>query len=225
VTSQATVSIDSFLPIINRECPGLMVTTARDEILRACREFCRASLIWKQTLDSVAAIAGIAEYTLDVPANTEPVIILSMRAGDGTDNRIIYPQTEEELDRVKRNWRTDTGSQPQTFVQEEILSFRLVPLPDSTITAGISDIRVALKPTMTATTVCLALHTDYEEEIGRGALAKLQKIPAKPWTNPERARDHETYFEHAISQARIRARKSYSRASNYADSRRRFGAP
>lgn len=217
----STESVNSFRPLIEREVRGAPTFTVKDAILRACRQFCEETFVWKEYLDDMPAIANIRTYDLDPPANTRVVTILSMRYKD----RDLTPKTIDQLVQERHNWQDLKSTQARHWVQENPESFTLVPYPSESEFGGIQQIRVALKPTMSATAVGSILYEDYDEAIAAGALARLQAVPGKPWSDPKRAMEHEANFSDAMSLARVRSRKDYSRANLYAQAQRRFGGP
>lgn len=216
-----TESVDSFRPLIEREVRGVPSFTVKDAILRACRQFCVATHAWKEYLDDMPAIANIKQYDLDPPTYAQVVTVLGIRHRD----RDLEPKTIDQLVREHHNWRDMDAPQARYWTQESPTTFTLVPYPSESVMLGIKNIRVALKPKMDATEVGDILFNDYEEVIAHGALAILQAIPDKPWTNGAASGMHRDLFDEGVSEARIRARKDYSRAELYSRANHRFGGP
>ena len=217
-----TVSVDSFLPLVTSECPGITNPRAKRAVIQACRDFCTRTYIWKEDHDDITAVEDVPDYDLEPPTDAEVVDILCMYHNEFE----VTPKTIEQLNYENPNWRTFDGSQARHFVMNSPTNFSLYPYPDETVADAITNIRVALRPTISATTVGDVLYNDYYEAIANGALAILLSLPKKPWTNRTRAAECQSEFEHQVSRAKVRAKKEFSRADIDArQALRRFGGP
>lgn len=195
-------TLNDFLSLVApnvESCPNATVVSA---IRRSIREFCRETYVWKASLTDVDTVAGDATYTLVPPTDTQIVSVLNITHVD----RDLMPIDEAWLDRYELNWRTFNDARRSTYVVHELYAtdIRLVPPPLEADTPGLVNIRVAVMPTLTATTVDDVLLNDWDESIMYGALSRLMRYPEKPWTNLALAEDYRDRFDMDIGLGRGR---------------------
>jgi len=173
-------------------CPLLMVD---DAILDAVVDFCNRSRAYRFSPAEITVVAGTANYTVsDLPAQTEIAWLLAA-----------------ELDDIPID-TPDSGSVPQSYATEEGTSSMAVVVSASSIglrkvpsEAGGLRVRLALRPTLSATTFLDEFNVLYREQIAAGALARLYAMPKKPWTATELVEDARNQFDQAILDASYRA--------------------
>jgi hypothetical protein len=68
--------------------------------------------------------------------------------------------------------------------------------------------KIAVRPTLTATTIDPLFFAEYRMPVAAGAKAALMLMPSKPWSNPALGAFYRQEFERAIDRARIQAFKS-----------------
>lgn len=213
--------LEDFYPEIERVVKGVPGPTLDAQILAACIEFCEKTHIWVETLQSIGVIANKAEYDLTLPTGSRIIAPRSMIHVD----KEIRPLTEDDLNINSPGWRTATANRASNFVMLSPIRIRLVPVPTESAARGLHTIKVALKPTRSATTVPDILLEDYYEAIGHGAKARLLAIPKEPWSHPPTSKYHDELFEEAISDAAMRRFKSFSRGAPDVPARRLPGCP
>jgi hypothetical protein len=180
----ATISIDNWLDEVvpaAQLCPTVII---RKDILNACRDFCRGTELWRQTLAAISIVADQAEYPLTISGSD---IVSGERVTiDGNADQLA-PVSEQSLDydtRETEDWRTKTGaiSECKRYFVDENYACRLVYIPDAALADGLH-IAVNVMPLETATVVPLFLYNEYKETIANGAKAKLKLRLDMPWTD------------------------------------------
>lgn len=203
----ALTDLDAWLPLVVPEVPTCPEPTALAAVRRALRDFCAYTYAWQETSDPATALAGQAVYDVESPLPQARVLAIFNLRHRG---QLVTPQTEAELDRCGSNWRTVTALQVRHFVHESFASVRLYPIPNLTEVLSLTDLRVALQPTVTATSVDAMLLDEYGEGIAFGALEYLLRMPGRVWSNPQLANFHRSQYVKEKSRVRRLARAGFA---------------
>ena len=203
------VSFEVFLPEVMQYCPDVPELLATNAIKQSCIEFCEKTRYWQVDLDPVTALAGIANYEMDVPAGTKFVDIVEAWYND----TLLIPKSVEEMTRIYRqtDWRTVEGS-PQYLTRIIPTEVILVPKPTAQSVYAIS-VRAAIAPTRASTTVDQDLYESFLEYISYGARARLYGTPKQPYFDKQSAMLYEKKFRDAIGEVRTRVNKGLSRSA------------
>lgn len=180
----ADITVDSWLDEVvpaAQLCPTKII---RQDIVNACREFCRRTELWNQDLTAISIVADQAEYPLTL---TGADIVSGNRATIVGNADPLSPVSEEALDADEREteyWRTRTGGQAEItrFYVTSDYNIRLVYIPDFALASGLN-VNVHTMPLETATSVPLFLYNEYKEVIANGAKARLKLRLDMPWTD------------------------------------------
>lgn len=173
-------------------CPLPMID---DAILQAVIEFCNRSRAYRFTPAQIPVVASTADYTVsDLPANTEISWLLSAELDE-------VPIATPDAGSIPVLWETEEGS-PTAAVVVNGTQVGLRMVPDE---AGTLDVRLALRPSQSATAYPDEFHNLYQDQIAAGALAKLYVQPRKEWSSPDLVKDCRNQFEAAIYTAEYRA--------------------
>ena len=196
-------------------------------ILRATRdalgEFCEISTIWREETERVSTVADTVAYTLRVPDWSAIVDVLELEY----DDLILTPATEKELDVIYgigsdlkgnqwmwgvvtgvQGWRALTATSPEYFYLLPTRQIRLVPIPTTALTNGLTPRVVVLKPSYKAMEVPEFLFEHYRDDIALGAKARLLKQSNVPWSNPRIGEEYYQQFVQKAAQAKMRADSS-----------------
>lgn len=187
-----------------QECPIPVIESA---LRRAVREFCEKTGLWAEDLAALALLADTAEYTLIAPEGAELVRVEKARYAGVP----LTVYSEAEMDAARTAWRDDTGAGLYALVSLSRAVVRAYPVP-SVDDANAVVVRAALKPDRSATTC----HDDVEawaEGVIAGALFYLKKMPGKPWTDREVAREYQHDFNEAIGDAMASVLRGHSSRS------------
>ena len=139
-------------------CPEpLVLEIVRDIAI----DFCHETQLWQVDLDSQNIVQDEDTYELDgeQPSNTEIDAVVKVEVDDNEQN----PETQ------------------YTVSKDLEVVFETAPGQD--ITAGL-DVRVALKPSLSATTVDTQLFKDWYRTWAFGVMGTLMVMPGKAWSNP-----------------------------------------
>jgi len=195
------------VPDVLAEIPGIPSFVAERQILRATRLFTEETRAWRVNLQlSVVATVAAVNLTALLPVGTELVDIVSMKNVGGGEP--VHPKTFKWLDQNTSDWRGQTDIAARWYVLDGNNTVRLVPTPAVT-TAALYDVRVAVKPLLTATTIDDLLINKFSEPLIHGALAQLYQMPRKPWTDGGLAQFHLALFRDALPGARVEAAEEF----------------
>ncbi len=196
-------AITTLVPDVLAEIPGIPSFVAERQLLRAMRVFCEETLAWRTNIE-VSTVANEATVDLEalLPATTELIDVISMKNVGGGEP--VHARTYSWLDQNTNDWRGQTNIAAKWYVRDGNNTLRLSPTPASTST-GLYVTRVAVKPTLAATTVDDLVLSKFGEEFIHGALSQLYLIPRKPWTDAGLAQYHQTLFRDSFTGARTKA--------------------
>lgn len=182
-------------------CPHAMVVNA---IRDAAREFAERTLLLRSTLSAINVVAAQQDYTLTPPANTRVVTCLNVRY----DGLPLQSTGEHAMDHIHPFWRE--GGVSRRWYMSTPGTLSLTFSPAAAITGGLV-VRIAYKPTQTATDGDDILYDDWNEAIAAGALARLQGTANQDakWANPQMAQAWQAEFERGIHDGAVRARMGH----------------
>jgi len=201
-------ALTDFYDYLLPNLPNVGTDLARQALREALIEFCEKSLIWAYEMPAVNVVGGTHTYALAPEANARPVDVLDVWYS-GTP---LTPATPAELDALYTDWRTVGGTGiPKYFTSlVGLANIRLVKTPADSITGGLT-ITIAQAPSLTATDVPDWLFEDHHMTVSHGAWARLLRMPRRPWTDKEAAREYEASFEQGCGQANARKAKAHTR--------------
>ena len=93
------------------------------------------------------------------------------------------------------------------FFMKDMTTAILVPCPDAAYPVRIV---VALKPTQVAQGVDEIIFEEYKNVITHGALAYLQQMPEKTWSNPNMSVFYQGLFDADVQEAKLKSEKGYA---------------
>jgi len=200
-------ALSVLVPDVRVEVPDIPSFVAERQLLRAAREFCEETRAWRVNVQiSVTATVATRNIASLLPTNTELVDVVSIKNTGG--GRPVTPTTFAWLDTNHANWRSDTDLNAQYYVLDGNNAIRFVPTP-STTTAALYNARLAVKPTLSASSISDVLGNKYDEVLVHGALSKLFLIPRKPWTDANLAQFHMGLFRASFAPARTEAAEEF----------------
>ena len=205
-------SVSAFRTRIAPRVPGCSDALIDQAVLDACIDFCDRTLVVKRMLDSFLTKPLQTIYDLD-GANQQTVARVMRVWVDSTE---ITPLDEDGIGNPfgfisSVPGQTNTGAMPRFFNETDPGSVGFYPRPDRAYTINM---RVALKPTRTATQVEDQLFENWVEVVMDGAFARLFAMPAQEFSSPTTSRDHSLKFEIGINAAMLEARRGKTRAQS-----------
>lgn len=155
------------------ECPELKI---QDALKRAWQDFCVETGVWELQLDPIYTAEDVFKYELWPP--------------DGTRIELIY-------------WLRDRkNGKPETFHYRQPNKITLVR--DKEKGERHIDVLVTLKPDRSdGTGIPVYLVDNYGDTVESGALWRLYRQPAQPWSNPELADYHRNIYRAGVVGARV----------------------
>lgn len=196
------VALSTLVPDVRAHIPEVPSFIVQRDLIRATREFCERTRAWRVSVSMVTiASSSTISLTSYLPSNTELVDIISMKNSAG--GAPVVPRTIVWLDENLSQWRTNnTSTTASYYVRESNTTIRLIPTPASVATYNV---RMAVKPLLTATTIDDILVNKFRETFISGALSFLFMIPRKPWTDMNAASIHAARFESGMTEAKAEA--------------------
>lgn len=195
-------AISTLVPDVRTHIPEIPSFVAQRQLLRSIREFCEETRGWRSsiTLTTTANAATISLAAL-IPTTTELVDVISLKKTEG--GAPVVPRTYVWLDENRTNWRSETGTTAMYYVLDTNNTLRLIPTPSATGTTYYA--RVAVKPTLSATSLDDVLVNKFREAFIHGALGLMFMIPRKPWSDTQMAAFHTGMFNAAMVSAKAEA--------------------
>jgi len=199
---------ESVIPYV----PGCPSITAEIAIKNTIIEFCEKTLILQRDHDPVTVTAGINDYDLEPP--TGYLVTKIMKAW--YENVPLVPAAPDEIGSVAAYNTYAEGAegpgQPRWIFQKDERTFSLLPVPQDTSVNAVT-MRVALKPSRSASGVDDVIWEDYMEVIGAGARSRLMLMPNQLAFNPTMAGVNRLQFDQGINLARQRANRGHTRSN------------
>lgn len=193
--------LDVFLPSIMPYAPGCPEPTAHAMIIRAAREFCRRTRLWRDH-DSFE-VTGDQCSVVCVPEGAELLEIETARWNEFPLEPIAYA----DLEREHPSWREDDGT-PKFISQADMDSVVLAPKGES----GTLRLGLYLTPAEGAEQLPDILARHYRTTIADGALGEILMLPMQSFTNPEMAMFYAQRFAAKLDQLSTRNIKGQQRA-------------
>ena len=188
----ANISVDAWFDEVvpaAQMAPNIII---RKDIVNACRDFCRQTMLWTAQLVAIDIVADQAEYAL--AASGADLVGVDRAEYDGNE---MNPTSELALDEDTREtewWRTRTTDKPERYYVTEAYDLRLVYIPDAALTGGLV-VWAYVQPLQTATEVPLFLYNEFKETITLGAKGRLKMRDDMPWTDLEKAIGYMSAYE------------------------------
>jgi hypothetical protein len=174
------VPVSAFFSRLLPNVIGCPEPLAQQALVDSAIEFCSHSLVTMSDLAPVSVVAGVSNYELDLPAQTELAQIMRV----WLDGRMLGPVSSYEVKSIE----SFPGMPTYYFGRDidEILNVRLFPTPDKDVPNGLV-VRVATKPARDADQLHSILFERWSDVIVDGALARLFDTPGQSFTNEAKA--------------------------------------
>lgn len=201
-------ALTDFYDFLLPNLPNVGKELARQALRSALVEFCEKSLVWSYEMPAINVVGGTHTYAVTPDADARAVDVLEAWYNGAQ----LSPATPADLDVLYTDWRTVGGTGiPKYFTTNvELSSVRLVKTPADSLASGLI-ITLAQAPTLTATDVPDWLFEDHYMTVSHGAWSRLLRMPRRPWTDKEAAREYEMSFEQGCGQANARKAKAHTR--------------
>ena len=195
------LSLDTFFTRLMHHVPGCPEPTARQALLDAATDFCDRTRAIRVTTEPMPVQPGVAEYELDLPSGVEPAQIV--RAWMGTRPLALPPEAHRWF--AAADAAAATTGAPVALLPGEAPAVRLFPTPTDSLEK--LTVRLATRPTSTATQVMDALFTHWRDAIVAGAVVRLASIPGKTFSSADQAGFAASVYQAGLSRARMEAQR------------------
>lgn len=201
--------VSDFLSYVLPFVPGCSEPLAIQYIRDTCRDFATRTHTLQQALDPVNLVQGVAAYEMEPPFGTEVVTINKAWLG----SNLLHVINGDQANAAMFNPTLDgTPGTPSALMQTGGNEFILNTPPEKSEAAALT-LRVSLRPTRTTDAVDDMLFRDYAFEIAQGAIGRLQRIPAQPFSDPNSAMTAEFIYQAAVNKAKNKAYRAFGRTS------------
>lgn len=191
------MNLSDFLPYVLPHAPGLSSPMAQLNIRLAIIELCRKALIWRAYQTRIIANGLTTSFSYTPVAGQQVVKLLSLTFND-VDIRVVDPELGKRLD---NSVFTDA------YAYGGFSGFELRPAQTGDIVTY-----SVVAPSLAATTVPDEF-ARYAEDIGRGALWRVQATAGKEYSNKAEAVINKSLWEESIDSAKTDAFIGFSRTA------------
>lgn len=197
------VALSSWYPYVLPQVPGASDLIVDQCLRQAAIDFCnRSDLI--QRVIAADVTAATQDYTITAPAE----MIFTRLLGVSWQGNALAPVSPDLVTSAVALRGANVGTalvergDPQMYFQKlpNDSGFSLYPIPDRTITLGLT-VKAAFAPTNAALTLEDVLFNDWVETIAAGALMRLTAMPGQPFTSPAAA-GYTKIFERGLWEAK-----------------------
>ena len=170
-------ALSAFYPWVLTECPGAPTPVVDDALLSAVRVFLNVTEAISLNI-AQATIIGTTDYVPAVTAGTEMFKAVSLKR---SATEFLTVKSQEFIDA-----QSSSSAAPNMYcvVDTAPMTIRLSPTPVSVETLTLV---VALRPTVTATTLDDILFSRWRDAVVAYACYYLMSQENKPWSNQSRA--------------------------------------
>jgi hypothetical protein len=210
------------------------------QILRTIRDFCKETWCWRQTLVAIDVVEDDFDYTLtmlttDGTSELHMIDWVKYKEDGADDNQYAYVrpiniETEEVLSStgISAGYVYGEGTALDVFWVDPDNTLQVRPIPNAAA-AGTANmlVKVIAVPALTAVKVPIFIYNDWLEIISWGTAARIMRMAAKKWYNPQLAeyyaaeykkgRDNEAKMERWYgknrTQGHVRIHKGFSGGS------------
>jgi hypothetical protein len=176
-------------------------------------EFCEKSQVVQLTTSAVDAVSGTFNYMITLPADTAVSQVLRVWYGNCELNLIAQHNVNSPLayNPMAGTTARQVGT-PQLAIIIDPAEITLYPTPDVGMTAAVT-VRVATKPTRSATTLADLLLEDWVEGVVAGAAYRLAASPSEAYSSDSNAVKYASMYRYNLGCARIEASKGRVRGN------------
>lgn len=187
------MQLEDFLPMVLPYAPGCAGPIAEAAIRQAATEFCDRTDCWVQDLDETPTEAGLTDYELELD-------------GQATMTRLIRVRVSgRDIPCVRRG---DLPGNPEVSplsvaIAIDRATLRILAAP--TVDGLPILVTAVLAPSSRAVRLDDSFARPNANAIANGAIARLQMMPGKQYTDLRSAQTFEAKFTSAINSAKARA--------------------
>ena len=199
------VFMSRLLPLV----PGCPDPTARQALLDSAIEFCEETNAVQTVTEPATLTAGKSSYDLDIPTQTEVARVV--RAWSGKRKLRLHQAMKVDTPLVYYNpdgsyYAPEAPPTAVTVTDNGVAT--LYPTPDTATAAGeLLTVRIATKPSRTATQVDDDLYRSWAEAVVAGAMFRLAGMPGTAFSDEAQAQKALARYRYFINRARIESNR------------------
>lgn len=207
-------------PFVLPEVPGVPEPMLDHYIRQTAINFLEESQVWTADVTAIDLVANTGTYSLVSPAQTVTASPLLTEVPDvamvkwaWVDGVQIFPASQEELGALVEYWADKTASVVSNYTQLTQDTITLYPTPNYASTGGLK-IKIAIRPSLTATGIPDWIGTKYIQELSVGAKAALMGMIGKPWTSPDGEAKYSAMYASMLTKATVEGNRSFTRTTS-----------
>jgi hypothetical protein len=197
-------SLSSFMSRILPHVSGCPDVLAEEALLDTAIEFCEKTLVVQKTLPPVSTLPEQINYTLTPPTHQAVLLVLAA----WFKGALMEPVASQEVLNVQGYTTTVPGYEhlfrgdPTQYYWTAPNTLCVFPIPDDTDSDSIL-VRVATKPSRSATQLEDVLFDDWVDALVAGTLARLHATKDQAWSSSDRSLLRSREFRLAVQRARM----------------------
>lgn len=189
--------LSDFNQLIRIFIPGAPDNAIEFAVRESARRFCSLSWFLRRSIN-VTLVAETSSYTLTPSDSSEEVIGVHAVEYDGAPLGPTKPELVQQ----------EPGA-PQAFYFEPPSTLTIDSVPETEQAGDIVQVRMAVQPTLTATTISNDIVREYRQCIANGAIAWLMNVPKQPWSDPNMAQQMEQKYLTQVMRAKEAALRGH----------------
>lgn len=202
--SSTRILWSDLIPWLHADLPGCGNALKLQKIRDTLIDFCHETQAWRYQIDPISIEADIQDYDIDDVPNCAVVdAILEVRISNTETENKVEPG---RLLKPVRDYLFTSNKE----------TLRLTAVPKTAIEAAGDTkgllVKVALRPHIESEGMddeaFYRLWNDYRDILAFGAMAKLQGMPKKTWSNPQEAAENTRKYLDGRNKARIEVNRS-----------------
>jgi hypothetical protein len=209
-------TFEDFYPFILPEVLGCPEPVVDQALISTLIDFCDKTLVHQVDHDPITVVRGVIDYELDPPVNQTLVSKIMKVFYKDTPLEAVAPD-DVRVAQIYNKYFEDVQPQegpPRAYIQKDPRTISIFPYPQETERLALT-LRVALKPTRSATQFDDILFEEYAETIGAGAISRLAMQPGKTYSDMKLAGVKNVLYTAGVNVARQRASRGSTRASTH----------
>ena len=187
---------------------------ALNELRNTAIDFC-ANTWYDQRTVTGTLNGGDQMLTLAPPDGFSVVQFVSIHV-DGALKPLI-PMTRMQMDNLVPAWQITTGQCPTHVIAHSATELRLWPSMDAAASARNYTAVLALKPSRSGNVVSGEVFEDCYDTVVAGALARLLRMPGKPWTDLKQAGISSEQYLRGMNAAKVAVLSQFGSARTFLD--------
>lgn len=212
----ALVPLANYVSEISPHLAGCPTAVMVQYLRKVFTDMCERTLCWRTDLDAITLSSAASSYPLVSPvAGTDVYLLTQARLRDvdaDTVSTLSLTTPEIAYSRYPDFPNDAATGTPQIAFCESPLQVSVAPLPPDTPTYEL-ELKAALRPSSTATTVDQEIFEQFKRAVFHGALHELMTLPKRAWSNKDLAGFHGKQWEYFLYSARARANKGFGRSN------------